>query len=222
MDRKIYGIFVAGGKGVRMGSDTPKQFLELRGIPVLQRTVERFVEAVPSMDVICVLPSEHIPLWNNLCTLHNFECPQRIVKGGITRFHSVRNALKQVPDGALVMIHDGVRPLCSRELIARMLKAMETERAAVPATPVTDTLRSLDPDVPSPDRSRLVSVQTPQCFMSEDIRKAYSLPYDPSFTDDASVISRMGIPVTLVEGDRYNIKITTPEDLAVAEALTSC
>ena len=220
MDRKIYGIFLAGGRGVRMGGGTPKQFLDLGGKPVLQRTIETFVEAVPGIEVITVLPEGERARWEELCEKNVFNCKQRMVKGGMTRFHSVRNALEKVPDGAIVMIHDGVRPLVSPDLIARLLAAVENGGGAIPATPVTDTLRSTDPSAPDPDRSAVVAVQTPQVFLSEDIKAAYRQAYEPSFTDDASVAAKKGIPVALVPGDRYNIKITTPEDLAVVRAVS--
>lgn len=219
MERKIYGIFVAGGRGVRMGGSLPKQFIEIGGIPVLMRTISRFVEAVPGMKVVTVLPETWTSGWKDLCREHEFTVPQILVPGGMTRFHSVRNALERIPDGAIVMVHDGVRPLISAELIRKLLAKMETERAVIPATPVTDTLKSTDPGVPNPDRSKLIAVQTPQIFLSEDLKKAYSQAYDPLFTDDASVAARIGIPVTYADGERYNIKITTPEDLPVAKAI---
>lgn len=219
MDRKIFGIFVAGGRGVRMGSSLPKQFIEIGGVPVLMRTISRFVEAVPDMKAVTVLPQSWIDGWKDLCREREFTVPQILVPGGMTRFHSVRNALEKIPDGAVVMVHDGVRPLTSCGLIRRLLLEMETQRAVVPATPVTDTLKSVEPGMPDPDRSKMVAVQTPQIFLSEDLKKAYAQAYDPLFTDDASVAARIGIPVTYVEGERYNIKITTPEDLPVAKAI---
>lgn len=219
-ERKKYLVVAAGGSGVRMGSDVPKQFLLLGGIPVLQRTILRFSEAVPGIKVITVLPPGQIETWKELCSRYVFNIPQMIVRGGITRFHSVRNALEKVPDGALVAIHDGVRPLASEALIKGMFGAMESHRALIPATPVTDTLRSRDASVPDPDRSMLVAVQTPQIFRSEDIKAAYcNLGYNPAFTDDASVAAAYGIPVDSVPGEKYNLKITTPEDLPVAEFL---
>ena len=222
MDRKFYGIFVAGGSGTRMGGDVPKQFLELRGEPILQRTVERFVEAVPEMKVIIVLPSGHFETWKRLCALHSFDCPQTLVAGGLTRFHSVRNALAKVPDGAVVSIHDGVRPLVSADLVRRMAEKMDSGcRALIPVVPVVDTLRSTDPSVPDPDRSRTVAVQTPQMFLSEEIKAAYGQAYELPFTDDASVAVRKNIPLTFIEGERYNLKITTAEDLPLAEYLLS-
>jgi len=220
MGKDIYGIFVAGGRGVRMGGDVPKQFLEVGGKTVLQRTIESFTEAIPGIKVITVLPESGIETWKQICEKYSFDCPQRIVKGGFTRFHSVRNALEHVPDGALVMIQDGVRPFCSRDLLRRLLDALEEHRAVCPCTPVTDSLKSTDHALPDPDRSKLVAVQTPQCFRSEDIREAYRQAYDTAFTDDASVAAKKGIPVTLIQGDRYNIKITTPEDLELARLLT--
>lgn len=221
MDRKIYGIFVAGGSGTRMGGNIPKQFLNLGGKVILQRTVERFLEAVPDMQVIIVLPRQHFSTWKDICVRGSLYCPQTLVPGGMTRFHSVRNALEKVPDGAIVSIHDGVRPLVSRELIVEMAGRMQSVPAMIPVVPVVDTLRSRDPSSPSPDRSALVAVQTPQMFWSEQIRNAYTQAYDLSFTDDASVAERKGIPLTFIDGEKYNIKITTPEDLRLAEAVIS-
>ena len=221
MRRKVYGIFVAGGSGTRMGTDTPKQFLLLDGRPILQYTIERFLQAVPDMKVITVLPRGHFRTWTDLCAAYSFHCPQTLVAGGLTRFHSVQNALKKVPDGAVVAIHDGVRPLVSVELITRMLERMQQGdcRALLPVVPVVDTLRAKDPAEPDPDRSRIVAVQTPQFFRSEDIKAAYTQAYDLSFTDDGSVAAHYGIPPAFEEGERYNLKITTPEDLTVAQAL---
>lgn len=221
MRRIIYGIFVAGGSGTRMGGDVPKQFLPLDGRPILQYTIERFLEAEPDMKIITVLPKAHFQTWKDLCAIHSFHCPQTLVAGGLTRFHSVQNALRKVPDGAIVSIHDGVRPLVSAELVRRMLDRLQRGecRALLPVVPVVDTLRSTDPAVPDPDRSRTVAVQTPQMFRSEDIKAAYMQAYDLSFTDDASVAARKEIPLTFEQGERFNLKITTPEDLVLAEAI---
>ena len=221
MRRKIYGIFVAGGSGTRMGGELPKQFLLLDGRPILQCTIERFLEAEPDLKVITVLPRGHFETWKDLCAIHSFHCPQTLVAGGLTRFHSVQNALRKVPDGAIVSIHDGVRPLLTPALIRRMLGRFDDEscRALLPVVPVVDTLRSTDPGTPDPDRSRTVAVQTPQIFRSEDIKEAYTQAYELSFTDDASVAARKGIPLTFEEGERFNLKITTPEDLILAEAI---
>jgi len=233
MSRKIYLIVTAGGSGTRMGADIPKQFLPLAGKAILHRTIERFVEAQPGIRVITVLPAAHIPLWKEYCQKAGFNQPQTIVEGGITRFHSVRNALAKVPDGAIAAIHDGVRPLISIELIRTMFSQMkEGTRALIPVIPTTDTLKSLakvrlsDGTVgleptgeKAPERSFVWGAQTPQIFLSEDIKAAYSLPFDTSFTDDASVAEAKKIPLSYTEGERFNIKITTPEDMLLAEAL---
>lgn len=213
-------MVVAGGSGTRMGSEIPKQFLELSGVPILQRTIERFVEAEPGIKVVTVLPEASRPLWEELCARHGMNVPQIIAPGGFTRFHSVRNALAKVPDGALVAVHDGVRPLVSAALIQRMFREMASARALVPVLPVTDTLRNADPAGADPDRSRIVAVQTPQVFLSEELKAAYgSLGFSTAFTDDASVAKAYGIPLTYTAGERYNIKITTPEDLSLARLL---
>lgn len=219
MSRKIYGVFVAGGSGTRMGGSVPKQFLPLEGVPILQRTIERFLEAVPDMKVVTVLPASHMEEWRNMCLSGSLDCGQILVSGGITRFHSVRNALAKVPDGAIVMIHDGVRPLLSVEMIRRMLAQAETCPALVPVVPMVDTLRYKDGTEPAPDRTKIVAVQTPQIFWSEEIKKAYANAYQESFTDDASVVAAAGMTVCQTEGERFNIKITTPEDMVLAKAI---
>ena len=227
MERKKFLVISAGGSGTRMGADIPKQFLSLSGKSVLQRTIERFLAAEPSIRVVTVLPQAHIQYWKDYCQARNFNVPQIIVQGGFTRFHSVQNALAKVPDGAIVAVHDGVRPFVSPELIKEMFSRMSSLRALIPVTPVTDTLKVLSksPDgtltetCETVDRSRIYGAQTPQMFLSEELRAAYTQAYDTSFTDDASVASAYGIPVSFIEGSRYNIKITTPEDLRLAEAL---
>ena len=222
MSRAVYAVFVAGGSGTRMGGDVPKQFLDLGGIPILQRSVERFLDAAPDARVIIVLPERHLDQWQELCLQHAVSFPQTIVHGGMTRFHSVQNALGKVPDGAIVSIHDGVRPLFTPGLVRAMLDRMQLPggpQALIPAVPVTDTLRSTDPSLPAPDRNRLVAVQTPQMFLSEVLKQAYRQPYDTAFTDDASVAERAGARIELFPGEKYNLKITTPEDLALARLL---
>ncbi|MBQ9462357.1 MAG: 2-C-methyl-D-erythritol 4-phosphate cytidylyltransferase [Bacteroidales bacterium] len=221
MSRPIYAIFVAGGTGTRMGTSTPKQFLELNGTPVLRRTIERFLDADGSARVITVLPERYIDEWKQICIRGSAAFPQTIVKGGMTRFHSVRNALGKVPDGAIVAIQDGVRPLLSTGLVRNMLSKMDDCKALVPVVPVTDTLRAAGPGIIVPDRSSLRAVQTPQMFWSELLKEAYRQPYDEAFTDDASVAERAGIPISTCPGERFNIKITTPEDLSIASALIS-
>ena len=209
-----------------MGGPLPKQFLDLGGEAILQRTITLFTDAIPDIKVVTVLPHEHIQWWKQYCQVHPFPTPQRIVKGGFTRFHSVKNALDTIPDGSMVAIHDAVRPLITVEAIRRLFAEMESSRAVIPVMPTVDTLKLLDrkdgrlAEAPEMlDRSRVFGAQTPQIFRSEDIKAAYTQPYDTLFTDDASVASRYGIPLTFVEGERLNIKITTPEDLRIARAI---
>ena len=226
-ERKKYLIVTAGGMGTRMGASVPKQFLELGGKPILRLTIERFLEAVPDLHVLTVLPEAHVVSWRQYCLKEGFTCPQRLVKGGFTRFHSVKNALKWVPDGVVVAVQDGVRPLLSIEAIRKLFVLAQDHPGVVPVMPVTDTLKCLDkrpdgtlaPTGETPDRSRFYGAQTPQLFHSELLKAAYNQGFDMLFTDDASVAERYGIPLTFTEGERYNLKITTPEDLVLARAL---
>jgi len=220
MSRKIYAVFVAGGSGSRMKSATPKQFLLLDGIPVLQRSIETFLKACPDAKIITVLPKEHFATWQELCFRHALNYPQTLVEGGITRFHSVRAALDKVPDGCTVSVHDGVRPLASTTLIRTMIGKMEECDALIPIIPIIDSLKNLDGSLPEPDRSKIVAVQTPQMFRSELLKDAYKQAYREEFTDDASVAARAGVNISYTEGERFNLKITTPEDLKLAELLT--
>lgn len=221
-NRKVYAIFVAGGSGTRMGTVTPKQFIELNGIPVLQRTIARFYECIPDLNVITVLPRRHFKAWRDLCIKYDFNIPQTLVEGGITRFHSVRNALDRILDtDSVVMIHDGVRPLVTDGLINALLDASAPGFAIVPVTPVTDTLRYQDFHLPDPDRSQIDAVQTPQVFIASDIKEAYANAYELGFTDDVSVAIKHGLKVRRIPGLKYNIKLTTPEDIVVAEQLIS-
>ena len=227
MDRKFYAVIVAAGSGIRLGSSVPKQFLDLNGMPVLRRTMERFLEAVPDVRLVTVLPRDWEDYWKQQCIESNFNVPQILSRGGITRFHSVQSALAKVPDGAVVAVHDGVRPLVSPALIRRMREMMTDRRALIPVIPVADTLKVLRKEGEelvavegrSIDRSEAYAAQTPQMFRSEDLKAAYTQAYDPSFTDDASVAARYGIPLSFVEGERYNLKITTVQDLEVAKKL---
>ena len=226
-------IVMAAGSGTRMGSSTPKQFLDLCGKPVLRRTIETFLSAEPDIIVITVLSKDCVSLWKEYCLSSDFNCPQQLVYGGFTRFHSVRNALEKAPDGAIVAIHDGVRPLVSPKLVKTLFDEMSTgkHRALIPVVPSVDTLKLVDKVKDSAgnerlvaadgeiDRSRVYCAQTPQMFMSKDIKDAYSLPFDTSFTDDASVAAKKGIPLSFLEGERYNIKLTSPEDLELARMI---
>lgn len=213
-----------------MGAAVPKQFLEFEGKPVLRRTIERFLSADPNIKIVTVLPSDYLEDWKHICLESNLVIPQNLVPGGITRFHSVKNALERIPDGAIVAIHDGVRPLVSEKLIQRMFDKMDSGvRALIPVIPMVDTLKAVRkvnvdgeevletiPDVQI-DRSTVYGAQTPQMFYSEEIKAAYGQPYDTSFTDDASVAQKYGIPINYILGERTNIKLTTPEDLRLAE-----
>lgn len=228
MSRKFYLVAVAGGSGTRMGAAVPKQFLELGGKAILQRTIESFVRACPETHVITVLPQSCIGYWKDYCLERNFDIPQTIVAGGLTRYHSVLSALSKIPDGAVVAVHDGVRPLVSESLIRTMLDRMKDVRALIPVLPSVDTLTvlcadrdGLLQDVPgeSVDRSRIFRVQTPQMFLSEDLKRAYAGAFDISYTDDASVARANKIPLSYIEGERFNIKITTPQDLQLARAI---
>ena len=221
MGRKVYAVFVAGGNGSRMGVSTPKQFLEIGGVPILVRTIENFLDACPEAKVITVLPKDHITTWKEICTKKALNCPQTIVEGGMTRFHSVRNALAGVPDGAIVAVHDGVRPFAGKEMIRKMLQEMESCEALVPAVPVVDSLKYRDGSLPEPDRSGIVAVQTPQMFRSELLKDAYRQAYQECFTDDASVAAAKGVRISFADGEKSNIKITTPEDLSLAKWLIS-
>jgi len=226
MGRKRYLIVTAGGTGTRMGGPVPKQFLELEGKPILRLTLERFLEADPDIQIITTLPEAHVVEWRQYCLRENFRCRQRLVKGGFTRFHSVKNALEYVPDGALVAVHDGVRPLLSASMVRRMWKEAENVPALIPVMPSVETLKVLDrrPDGTlvsageTVDRSRIFGAQTPQIFHSEHLKAAYTQGFNTSFTDDASVAEAYGIPLTFCEGEKCNIKITTPSDLDIAKA----
>ena len=221
MSLKKYAIIVAGGKGLRMGGDLPKQFIPVEGRPVLMRTLDTFHACDPSIQLILVLPPDHQPYWQELCREYGFRVPHRIADGGATRFHSVQSGLALADEAdALVAVHDGVRPFVSHEVIARCYAEAEAHGAAVPVVPVVETVRQLLPEgskTVSRDAYRLV--QTPQTFRAPLLRRAYGQPFCEAFTDDASVVEALGHAVHLVEGNRENIKLTTPFDLIVARAL---
>ena len=248
-------IIVAGGKGLRMGTDLPKQFLPIGGRPVLMHTLEAFVRAIPDIRLILVLPRDQQDFWRDLCRQHAFALPHTIVDGGETRFHSVKNGLesllRSVPSDASLLkplnpsnpspstplshgrgvggeafvgVHDGVRPFVSIDVIRSCYKAAHEHAAVVPVVPVVETVRQLtsplmDGGSITIDRSRLRLVQTPQVFALDLLLRAYEQPYCDAFTDDASVVEALGHSITLIEGNRENIKITTPFDLTIAAAL---
>ena len=218
-----YAVIVAGGKGLRMGSSIPKQFLPVNGLPVLMRTIKRFREYDNNLKIILVLPEEQHEYWNELCKNYHFTDAYAVVSGGETRFHSVRNGLAVIPDDAVgvVGVHDGVRPFPSVEVIGRCFETARTAKAVIPVVPVVETLRHIvdaeATETVSRDNYRLV--QTPQTFDIQLLKEAYARPYQDSFTDDASVVESFGHKITLVEGNRENIKIATPFDLRVARIL---
>ncbi len=217
-----YVIIVAGGKGLRMGTDIPKQFLPIGGKPVLMRTLERFREYSADLQIILVLPEAQQDYWKELCNQYDFQIEYQLANGGQTRFHSVQNGLALVPDDAegVVGVHDGVRPFPSIEVIRNCYETARKKKAVIPVIPVVETVRHLEGEgsvtVPRGDY-RLV--QTPQTFDIQLLQAANRQPYNDGFTDDASVVESYGHAITLVEGNRENIKITTPYDIVVAEAL---
>ena len=227
-----YVIIVAGGKGLRMGSDIPKQFLPIGGKPVLMRTLECFRKYSEDLQIILVLPKTQQAYWQELCREYNFKVEYLLADGGETRFHSVQHGLALIPDDAegVVGVHDGVRPFPSIEVITRCYETARTAKAVIPVIPIVETVRELgsgesrivtlnsQPSKTVP-RNRYRLVQTPQTFDIQLLKAANRQPYNDGFTDDASVVESYGHPITLVEGNRENIKITTPYDITVAEAI---
>ena len=217
-----YIIIVAGGKGLRMGSDIPKQFLPIGGKPVLMRTLERFRQYSPTLQIILVLPKAQQEYWQKLCKEYAFDIDCQLADGGETRFHSVQNGLAKIPDNAqgVVGVHDGVRPFPSIDVIRNCYETAREKKAVIPVIPVVETVRHLkgDTSVTVP-RNDYRLVQTPQTFDIQLLKAANRQPYNDGFTDDASVVEAFGFNITLVEGNRENIKITTPYDLKIAEVL---
>ena len=214
-------LIVAGGKGLRMGSDLPKQFLPIGGKPVLMHTIEAFHHFDGTMKIILVLPQEQQTYWQELCAKHSFVIEHTVVDGGETRFHSVKNGLACVNSG-LVGVHDGVRPFVSPEVIKRCYELAAIKKAVIPVIDVVETVRHItETGSETVSRNDYKLVQTPQVFDAELLKQAYAQEYTPFFTDDASVVEAMGIPVCLVEGNRENIKITTPFDLKISSALVN-
>jgi len=215
-----YAIIVAGGSGSRMKSAIPKQFLELKGLPILMHTIKAFYAADISIHIILTLPKGEISYWNSLCDKFDFSIKHDIVEGGETRFHSVLNGLNAVDDNnGIVAIHDGVRPLISPDIIKESIEKSRQMGNAIVCVPMKDSVREKnDKGNRHLDRSKLVAVQTPQTFKVKLIKEAFHAGYQPTFTDDASVFEAHGGIVNLIEGDYMNIKITTPEDLIFAEA----
>lgn len=212
-------IIVAGGSGKRLGGPVPKQFQSVKGRPLLMWTIDAFHRYDVTMPLIVVLPKEHFEIWRALCMGHRFFIEHQVVAGGEQRYHSVKAGLDKVAGDGLVAVHDGVRPLVSTELIGRCFDAAHAHSAAIPVVPVVPSVRKTTADGSRAlDRSKLLAVQTPQCFHVDLLRKAFALSFDPAFTDEATMVERLGVKVDLVEGEENNIKVTTALDMKLAEA----
>jgi len=214
-------IITAGGVGQRMQSKIPKQFLLLKDIPVLMYSIRVFHEFDPNLEILVVLPKAWHEYWNKLCEEYKFTIKHRLVEGGEERFFSVKNAINHAT-GELVAIHDGVRPLVSSETIDRCFQSAQINRASVPVIPVNQSVRKqlIEGNI-AVDRTKYFLVQTPQIFHRKQLIEAYNQEYSPAFTDDASVVEALGVPVHMVIGNEENIKITTPQDLKFANFLLS-
>ncbi|HRG11362.1 MAG TPA: 2-C-methyl-D-erythritol 4-phosphate cytidylyltransferase [Cyclobacteriaceae bacterium] len=215
-----YALIVAGGKGTRIKSKLPKQFLELTGKPILLHTLEAFYRYSENITIVLVLPEDDFAIWNDICKKYNFTKPIILQKGGETRFQSVKNGLEKITGPGLVAVHDGVRPLVSEDIIGASFRLAAVHQSAVAAVRLKESIRMTDQDnTKAMDRSRFRLIQTPQTFSIDLIKQAYQLKEDVTMTDDASVVEKLGHTISLFEGSYENIKITTPEDLIVAEAL---
>lgn len=219
-EANIFTIIVAGGLGTRMGTEVPKQYLLLAGKPVLMHSISAFRLAAPAIQIVVVLPEGHQETWKNLCEKHQFNEPHTLVVGGNTRYQSVRNGLAALDGPGLAAIHDGVRPLIRPETIRRLFAEAAIYSNAIPAISAKDSLRWVDDQGSRViDRNCVKLIQTPQVFELNKLKAAYVQEYEDAFTDDATVWEKAGNPVHLTDGDETNIKITRPEDLAVAESL---
>jgi 2-C-methyl-D-erythritol 4-phosphate cytidylyltransferase len=208
-------LIVAGGQGERMNAPIPKQFLLLKGTPILMYTLKQFSHFE---KIVLVLPSIHFDYWYSLCDTYSFTLKHTLVEGGGTRFHSVKNGLGKVDDESIVAIHDGVRPLVSTSLINLLISKATDGVGVIPILPVKDSIRKVDGETSiHVDRSKLYKVQTPQCFLSSDIKDAYTQEYSEKFTDDASVFESSGGKINTILGENKNIKITTEEDFRILE-----
>lgn len=222
MNPTEYAIIVAGGKGTRIKSSVPKQFLELNGVPIIIHTLNAFARYSSQIKIILVLPEDDIKTWEQLSKKHAFTTPVLLQTGGDTRFQSVKRGLRKIDGNGLVAIHDGVRPLISEDIIGASFRLAAVHQSAVAAVRLKESIRMTDQDnTKAVERSRFRIVQTPQTFDVALIRKAYEAKEDPNLTDDASVAERAGHVISLFEGSYENIKITTPEDLVIASALLS-
>ena len=215
---KYYAIIVGGGSGSRMKSDIPKQFLPLKGRPVLMHTIDAFHSSSLDPEIIVVLNVDYHKYWENLCKEHNYSIPHQLVRGGLQRFHSVQNGLKKIKGNAIVAIHDAVRPLINPKFIDLAFQQAEVIGTAIAAVGSRDSVRQRNQTgTVSLNREDIYLIQTPQVFKSNILRKAYKQDYRNEFTDDATVVDRSGVEINLIEGDIRNIKITFPEDILIAE-----
>jgi 2-C-methyl-D-erythritol 4-phosphate cytidylyltransferase len=215
-----YVLIIAGGIGRRMNTDIPKQFIPIAGKPVLMHTIAKFRDFDAKMNIVVIIPKEHISLWKDLCTEFNFKIEHQIIHGGKERFYSVKNGLKVVAENSLVLIHDGVRPLVSNETIARVLDMSHEKGNAIPFTDMVQSVRRVQNGKnKAANRSQLKLIQTPQGFHSDLIKAAYAKRYRKSFTDDASVLEATGEVINLVKGNHKNIKITSSTDLHLVDCL---
>lgn len=215
-----YVVIVAGGSGTRMKREIPKQFIPVAGKPILMHTLEAFYKVSDQIKIILVLPESQMLSWKSLCAQYDFDLLHICTVGGETRFHSVKNGLAQIDGDGIVAIHDGVRPLVSEQIILNSFAIAEQKGNAITAVALKDSIRWTDgKDNKVMDRNDFQLIQTPQTFQVQLIKGAFNTDHDPSFTDDATVMEATGVKINLIEGDYSNIKITTPEDLVVAESL---
>lgn len=218
---KRFVIIVAGGSGQRMGISIPKQFLFIHKEIILMKSICAFYEFDSTLKIILALPENHISYWNDLCQNHKFSIEHSIVPGGLTRYHSVKNALEKINNDGIVAIHDGVRPLVSQNTIKQVFEIASINGNAIPYIDLIDSLRFVDSHLNSPaDRNKYKLIQTPQAFDCELIKRAYEQEWDKSFTDDATIVEKLGIKINLVPGNPENIKITSQTDIKIAEALS--
>ena len=216
----VFAVIVAGGQGTRMGTAMPKQFLDLCGKPVLYHTIKAFVDAIPGIQIVLVLPQHQISYAQMVLQGFEDRIDLSIVAGGETRFHSVQNGLMGIPEDAIIMVHDGVRPLVSTDLIQQCHEQALELGSAIPAVPVVDSMRLMEGDNSKPvNRDNLRIIQTPQTFGARILLPSMQQPHQEGFTDEATVVEAFGQQVYLIEGEKSNLKITTPEDLLIAEAL---
>ena len=212
-------IVVAGGSGSRMGADLPKQFIELEGKPILMHTLDALHEIDPEMQLILVLPASQMDFWEELCGKHNWTVPHQLANGGATRFLSVKSGLEQAT-GELVGVHDGVRPFVSKEMVDRCFAEAQKNKAAVPVVPIVQSLRKINQEKNTAvNRNDFCAVQTPQCFQTQVLKDAFAKADRADYSDDATVVEAFGVPISLVEGDQQNIKVTTPFDLQLARLI---